>query len=127
MKNILSALFLAIMLGVSLSSSAKNVVEVDDKTFAAEIENGYAIVDFWAVWCGPCRAFAPVFEELSDEFEGQVKFLKVNVDYAPKTARLYEIKSIPTIIMFKDGKLVEKWIGGRPKDNLRVLIKETIK
>ena len=104
MKNILSALFLTIMLSASLSVSAKNVVEANDKTFATEIENGYAIVDFWAVWCGPCRAFAPVFEELSDEYKDLVKFVKVNVDYAPQTAQSYQIKSIPTLILFKDGK-----------------------
>ena len=67
--------------------------------------------DFWAVWCGPCRAFAPTFEELSDEYTDLVKFVKVNVDYAPKTAQSYQIKSIPTLILFKDGKQVEKWVG----------------
>ena len=127
MKNILSALFLTIMLSASLSVSAKNVVEANDKTFATEIENGYAIVDFWAVWCGPCRAFAPVFEELSDEYKDLVKFVKVNVDYAPQTAQLYQIKSIPTLILFKDGKQVEKWIGGRSKADLKAIIDAAIK
>ena len=127
MKNILSALFLTIMLGASLSVSAKNVVEANDKTFATEIESGYAIVDFWAVWCGPCRAFAPVFEELSDEYTDLVKFVKVNVDYAPQTAQSYQIKSIPTLILFKDGKQVEKWIGGRSKADLKAIIDAAIK
>lgn len=127
MKNILSALFLTIMLSASLSVSAKNVVEANDKTFATEIENGYAIVDFWAVWCGPCRAFAPVFEELSDEYKDLVKFVKVNVDYAPQTAQSYQIKSIPTLILFKDGKQVEKWIGGRSKADLKAIIDAAIK
>ena len=127
MKNILSALFLTIMLSASLSVSAKNVVEANDKTFATEIENGYAIVDFWAVWCGPCRAFAPVFEELSDEYKDLVKFVKINVDYAPQTAQSYQIKSIPTLILFKDGKQVEKWIGGRSKADLKAIIDAAIK
>ena len=127
MKNILSALFLTIMLGASLSVSAKNVVEANDKTFATEIESGYAIVDFWAVWCGPCRAFAPTFEELSDEYKDLVKFVKVNVDYAPQTAQSYQIKSIPTLILFKDGKQVEKWIGGRSKADLKAIIDAVIK
>ncbi len=127
MRNILSALFLTIMLGASLSLSAKNVVEANDKTFATEIESGYSIVDFWAVWCGPCRAFAPVFEELSDEFKGEVKFIKVNVDNATQIAQKYQIRSIPTLILFKDGEQVQKWIGGRPKETLRTMIKESIK
>ena len=80
MKNILKPLlFIAAMLMISSSLSAKNVIEASDKTFATEIESGYAIVDFWAQWCGPCRAFAPTFEALSDEFAGKVKFVKVNV------------------------------------------------
>ncbi|MBR5240826.1 MAG: thioredoxin [Muribaculaceae bacterium] len=115
------------MLGASLSLSAKNVVEANDKTFATEIESGYSIVDFWAVWCGPCRAFAPIFEELSDEFKGEVKFIKVNVDNATQIAQKYQIRSIPTLILFKDGEEVQKWIGGRPKETLRTMIKESIK
>ena len=83
--------------------------------------------DFWAVWCGPCRAFAPVFEELSDEYKDLVKFVKVNVDYAPQTAQSYQIKSIPTLILFKDGKQVEKWIGGRSKADLKAIIDAAIK
>ena len=127
MKNILSALFLTIMLSATLSVSAKNVIEANDKTFTAEVQSGYSIVDFWAVWCGPCRAFAPTFEELSDQFADQVKFVKVNVDYSPQTAQFYQIRSIPTLILFKDGKQVEKWIGGRSKDDLRALINAAIK
>jgi thioredoxin 1 len=128
MKNILKPLlFIAAMLMISSTISAKNVVEANDKTFATEIESGYAIVDFWAQWCGPCRAFAPTFEALADEFSGKVKFVKLNVDYAPQTATSFQIRSIPTLILFKDGKQVKKWIGSTTKDNLRVMINEEIK
>jgi thioredoxin 1 len=77
------------------------------------------LVDFWAPWCGPCRMVAPVVEELSEEYDGQVSFVKVNVDNAPKTASQYGIMSIPTLMLFKEGKPVDTIIGFRPKEELK--------
>ena len=77
------------------------------------------LVDFWAPWCGPCRMVAPVVDELAEEYEGRVSFGKVNVDGSPKIASQYGIMSIPTLILFKDGKPVSNIIGFRPKDELK--------
>jgi thioredoxin 1 len=77
------------------------------------------LVDFWAPWCGPCRMVAPVVEELSEEYDGQVSFVKVNVDNAPRTASQYGIMSIPTLMLFKEGKPVDTIIGFRPKEELK--------
>ena len=76
-------------------------------------------VDAWAAWCGPCRMVAPVVEELADEYEGRVSFGKLNVDESPKIASQYGIMSIPTLILFKDGKPVSNIIGFRPKGELK--------
>ncbi|MBE6298838.1 MAG: thioredoxin [Bacteroidales bacterium] len=110
-----------------MSLSAKEITQATDQTFASEIKEGYVLVDFWATWCPPCRALAPIFAELSQEFSGEVKFVKLDVDRAGKTATQYGIRSIPTLILFKDGKQIEKWIGGRSKEDLRILIKEAIR
>jgi thioredoxin 1 len=74
------------------------------------------LVDFWAVWCGPCKMLTPVIEQLSAEFEGKVKIGKVNVDENQSLAAKYGIMSIPTIIIFKDGEIVEQFIGVQPKN-----------
>ena len=127
MKKVLTALFMTIMLVTSLSVSAKEVISASDKTFATEIKEGYALVDFWAEWCGPCRAFAPTFESLSQDFSGKVKFIKVNVDYACQTANIYQIRAIPTLILFKDAKVVKKWVGGMSKEDLKSQLSDIIK
>jgi len=77
------------------------------------------LVDFWAPWCGPCRMVAPVVDELAEEYGGRVSFCKVNVDENAKIASQYGIMSIPTLILFKDGKPVSNIIGFRPKDELK--------
>jgi thioredoxin 1 len=84
------------------------------------------LVDFWAPWCGPCRMVGPVVDELADEYEGKVGFGKVNVDENPKIASQLGIMSIPTLIVFKDGKPVSNIVGARPKDELKQTLDEAL-
>jgi thioredoxin 1 len=77
------------------------------------------LVDFWAPWCGPCRMVAPIVEELAGEYDGQVKFVKLNTDDNIQTASRYGIRSIPTIMVFKGGEAVDQVIGFRPKSDLK--------
>ena len=77
------------------------------------------LVDFWAAWCGPCRMVAPVVEELAKEYEGKISFTKLDVDQNPKTASAYGIMSIPTLLIFKEGKPVSHMVGLRPKAELK--------
>ena len=88
----------------------------DETVLKAELP---VLVDFWAPWCGPCKMVAPVVEELAEEFDGKVEFVKLNVDNAAKTASQYGIMSIPTLMLFKAGEPVETVIGFRPKDELK--------
>jgi thioredoxin 1 len=84
------------------------------------------LVDFWAHWCAPCRAFAPILEEIAKQYEGEIKVCKVNVDENPDLASQYGIMSIPTLILFKDGEIKEKSIGMVPKENIEKLIQPYI-
>ncbi len=95
--------------------------EVTDQTFQADVLDSTSpvVVDFWAVWCGPCRMVAPLVEELSTEYEGRVEFRKLNVDENPETSMKYGIRSIPTLLVFKDGKPVDQVIGAVPKKELQ--------
>jgi thioredoxin 1 len=90
---------------------------VTDADFAQEIgqHQGLAIVDFWATWCGPCQIIAPVIEQMADEYEGRLKVAKLDVDANQRTAMQYGVRSIPTVLLFKDGKLVDSVVGAVPK------------
>ncbi len=84
------------------------------------------LVDFWAPWCAPCKAIAPVVDALAEEYEGKIKVGKVNVDENPATPGKYGIRGIPTIILFKDGKLMDQVVGAVPKAQLEALIKKAL-
>ncbi|HSJ14910.1 MAG TPA: thioredoxin [Longimicrobiales bacterium] len=101
-------------------------IEVGDGNFATEIEGGQglSIVDFWAVWCGPCRMVAPIMEQLATEHQGRLKVAKLDVDSNQQTAFKYNIRSIPSILFFKDGKHVDTIVGAVPKALLDRKIQE---
>lgn len=94
------------------------IVKVTDADFVSKVESGVQLVDFWATWCGPCKMIAPVLEELAADYEGKADILKLDVDENPSTAAKYEVMSIPTLIVFKDGQPVDKVVGFQPKENL---------
>lgn len=94
------------------------IVKVTDADFDSKVESGVQLVDFWATWCGPCKMIAPVLEELAADYEGKADILKLDVGENPSTAAKYEVMSIPTLIVFKDGQPVDKVVGFQPKENL---------
>lgn len=101
---------------------------VTDADFAANVlESGQPVlVDFWADWCGPCKMIAPVVDELADEYEGKFSFTKLDVDANPQTAMQFGVRSIPTLLLFKDGKVAEQVIGAVPKAVLKKKIDKVL-
>jgi thioredoxin len=96
---------------------AVHPIAVTDASFGSEIEQhqGLAIVDFWATWCGPCHMVAPIMDQIAGEYSGKVKVTKVDVDANQKTAMRFNVRSIPSILFFKDGRHVDTLVGAYPK------------
>jgi len=107
---------------------AKNVAEFTDDNFDEKvIDSGMlTLVDFWAEWCAPCRAIAPTIEELADEYQGKLNIGKLNVDDNNKTATKYGIRSIPTLLFFKNGDILKQVVGARSKSELQEVIDQNI-
>jgi len=110
---------------LSIGNDHGRPVDITDKTFSSEVlsDSGPVIVDCWAPWCGPCLMVAPVLEQLASEYSGRVKIAKLNVDENPSTASQYSIQSIPTMLFFKNGELVNTLIGALPKNEIERQIK----
>ena len=99
---------------------ASNAIAVTDATFESEVEKheGLVVVDFWATWCGPCRAIAPIIDQLASQYAGKVKVTKVDVDANQRTGMRFNVRSIPTLLFFKNGKVVDQVIGAQPRANI---------
>ncbi len=105
-----------------------NVFEVSDDTFEAEVLKADVpvLVDFWAPWCGPCRQLAPTVDQVAGEFKGRAKFVKLNVDDNMDTSTQYNIKGIPTLLLFRDGMIKDQIVGNTSRDNIARMVENQL-
>lgn len=114
------------LLPAQTNSADGNIVHLTDQTFADGTKSGFVLVDFWAEWCGPCRAIAPIIHELSEDYKGKVTFAKLNIDENPLTTNKFGVMSIPLCVLFKDGEPVDSLLGARPKTFFDQMLKKNI-
>ena len=107
---------------------AGKMLEVTDSSFDAIILKSSvpALVDFWAAWCAPCKAIAPLVEEISEEYAGKIKITKMNVDEIPSTPGKYGVRGIPTLILFKNGQVVDQVVGAVPENQIKELVEKAL-
>ncbi len=107
---------------------SENTAAVSDDSFKTDVleAKGPVLVDFWAEWCGPCKAIAPALEEIAAELKGQLTVAKVNIDENPMTPTTYAVRGIPTLMLFKDGKLSDTKVGGAPKSALKAWVEAAL-
>ncbi len=103
-----------------------NVADVSDAQFNQQVlQSGTpTLVDFWAEWCGPCKAIAPIVSEIATAYAGKLNVVKMNIDDNPQTPTQFQIKGIPTLILFKDGQMIDQIVGAVPKDRLETMLKK---
>lgn len=108
--------------------ASEKVVQVTDDSFESEVNQSPipVLVDFWASWCAPCKAISPIVDQLAEDFDGQVKVCKLNVDDNPATPGQFGVRGIPTLILFKDGNVFDQVVGAVPKNQLESLIKKAL-
>ncbi len=105
---------------------SQNIHQYSDESFATEVlaSDQPVLVDFYADWCGPCRAVGPVIEKLAEQFDGEVTVGKLDIDANPETTRTYNVSSIPTVLLFKDGQVVKTLVGVQPKDRYEAALEQ---
>ncbi|MBI2412710.1 MAG: thioredoxin [Deltaproteobacteria bacterium] len=105
---------------------SENIINVTDSTFDSMVLKSEvpALVDFWASWCAPCRAIAPIVDEMATEYTGRIRVAKMNVDDNPATPGRYGVRGIPTLILFKGGKVIDQLVGAVPKNQIKELIEK---
>jgi thioredoxin 1 len=108
--------------------ASEKILTFGDANFEQEVLQASVpvLVDFWATWCAPCKAIAPIIDAIADEYDGKIKVGKVNVDDNPATPAKYGVRGIPTVILFKEGKVLDQVVGAVPKAQLEALIKKAL-